>query len=156
MWDWMRFIWQFLVLLCLKLHTAIAKRCVRFFNVYGVGIKVEFNCLSCVCSNSYAFEGSRGSLLWIIIIFFFLVCHLYAVLVETSDNFKYLIMGVILKVGLDISRREFSIESSLQGISSNLLLWKWNDSSALMSTWSWCGKPAASAWACLREANTER
>jgi len=42
-------------------------------------------------------------------------------------------------------------------ISSNLMLWRYNDSSAVvMSTWSWCGKPAASARACLREANVGR
>jgi len=54
-----------------------------------------------------------------------------------------------------LERHGFSVESSWRSISSNLLLWKQNDSSVVMWTWSWRGKHAASAAACLREANTE-
>ena len=46
-----------------------------------------------------------------------------------------------------LNERGFSVESS---ISSNLFLWKRDDSSVVMWTWSWRGKPAASARACLR------
>ena len=54
------------------------------------------------------------------------------------------------------NKRGFSMEFSLQRISSISLLWKWNDSSIVLWLCSWHGKPAASARACLREANKER
>jgi len=50
----------------------------------------------------------------------------------------------------------FSVESSLQGISSNSSLWKRNNSSVVILTSSWSGKPAANAGVRLREANAER
>ena len=60
--------------------------------------------------------------------------------------------------GLDFVRKEraYSVESSLQGISSNWLLWKWNTLLAVIQTWSWRGKPTASDRAWLQEANAER
>ena len=59
-------------------------------------------------------------------------------------------------VGYFSNERRFSVESSLQRIASNLLLWKRYDSSVVFLTWSWRGNPAASAWARLRKANAER
>jgi len=52
-----------------------------------------------------------------------------------------------LKAGLEFVRNEhaYSVESSLQGISSNSLLWKRNELLVIIQTWSWRGKPAASA-----------
>jgi len=47
-------------------------------------------------------------------------------------------------------------ESMLQSISSNSFLWKRTNCSIVIQTWSWCGKPAASARAWLREAHVER
>jgi len=54
------------------------------------------------------------------------------------------------------NERRFSVDSSLQCILSYLLLWKQNDSSKVIQTWSWRGKHAASVRACLREANAEQ
>jgi len=63
-----------------------------------------------------------------------------------------------IKAGLGFvwNERAYSVESSLQGISSNLLLWKRNELLVVIQTWSWYGKPAASARAWLREANAKR
>ena len=59
-------------------------------------------------------------------------------------------------VGYFSNERKFTVESSLQRISSKFLLRKRNDSSVILQTWSWRGKPAASARAGLRRANAER
>ena len=58
-----------------------------------------------------------------------------------------------IKAGLDFVRNEcaYSVESSSQGISSNLLLWKRKKMLVVIQTWSWCGKPAACARAWLQE-----
>jgi len=53
-------------------------------------------------------------------------------------------------------RGSFSVEFSLQGISSNSLVWKRTNSSVVMQTWSWRGKHAASTRAGLRAANAGR
>ena len=47
-------------------------------------------------------------------------------------------------------------EFSLQSISSSSFLWKRINCSVVIQTWSWRGKPAASARAWLWEANAER
>jgi len=64
----------------------------------------------------------------------------------------------LVKAGLGFVRNEhvYSVESSLQRILSNLLLRKRNKLLVVIQTWSWRGKPAASAWAWLCEANAER
>ena len=48
-------------------------------------------------------------------------------------------------VGYFSNESGFSVESILHCISSILLLWKRNDLSVVLHTWSWCGKLAASA-----------
>jgi len=58
------------------------------------------------------------------------------------------------QVGYFSNDRRFSVESSLQGISSNSLSWKRNDLLKVIQTWSWCGKHPASTPAYLRESNT--
>ena len=60
------------------------------------------------------------------------------------------------RVGYFLNERRFSVESSLQGISSNSLLSKRTTSSVLNRRWSCRGKYAASARAGLREANAQR
>ena len=64
----------------------------------------------------------------------------------------------IRKVGLGISRT--NVDSQLNPVYNVFhlifLLWKRNDSSVVLYTWSWRGKPAASARAELRKANAER
>jgi len=60
------------------------------------------------------------------------------------------------RCGYFSNKRVFSVEFSLQGPSSNWFLWKRTNSSAVMHTWSWRGRHAASAWAWLLEANAER
>jgi len=58
-------------------------------------------------------------------------------------------------VGHFPDERRFSVDSSLQAILYDSFLWKRTNSSVVIHTWSWHGKHAASARACLREANTE-
>ena len=55
-------------------------------------------------------------------------------------------------VGFCWNERANSVESSLQGISSNSLLWKRNIVQVVIQTWSGRGKPATSARAWLRHA----
>ena len=61
-------------------------------------------------------------------------------------------------LGYFSKERRFSIDPGVQDVSSNSFsgLWKRNDSSVVIQTWCWQGKPAASARAYLRDANAER
>ena len=80
----------------------------------------------------------------------FTIVHFCTELLQLSAQF----LGTL--VGYFSNERGFSVESSLQRISSIFLLWKRNDSSVVLYTWSWPGEHAASARAGLRKANTER
>jgi len=50
----------------------------------------------------------------------------------------------------------FRVESSLQSVWSYSFVWKRTKWSVVIQTWSWLGKPAASARTGLRKANAER
>jgi len=50
---------------------------------------------------------------------------------------------LMIQLRWDSNERGFSVESSLQRISSNFLLWKRNDSSVVLYTWSWRGSARA-------------
>jgi len=62
------------------------------------------------------------------------------------------------KVGLSISRTNADPQWNpvYNAFHQFFLLWKRNDSSVVLWTWSWCGKPAISVLAGLRKANAER
>ena len=49
------------------------------------------------------------------------------------------------RIGFSSNQRLYSVEFSLQSISSNSSLWKRKNWSVVIQTWSWCGQPAASA-----------
>jgi len=78
-----------------------------------------------------------------------LVCYLKSV-----GLFNSFVINIMFRwgwVGYISNERGFSVESSLQRISSKFWLWKRNDSPVVLYTWSWRGKPAASARAGLRK-----
>ena len=56
-------------------------------------------------------------------------------------------------VGFCWNARAYLTESSLQSISSNSFLWKRTNCLVVIKTWSWRGKPVASARAWLWEAD---
>jgi len=77
---------------------------------------------------------------------------------RVPNKFSEKSVQILLKAGLGLvwKERAYSVESSLQSISSNSFLWKRTNCSVATQTWSWRGKPAASARAWLREANAKR
>jgi len=64
--------------------------------------------------------------------------------------------SIKVRLGMVRNERANSVESNLQGISSNSLLWKRNKLSVVIRMWSWRGKPAARAQAWLQHADAKR
>jgi len=60
------------------------------------------------------------------------------------------------RVGYFSNGRRLSLESSLEGLSSSLFVWKRSNQLIVIQTWFWRGKSAASTREWLREANDER